>query len=179
MALDCRVALSLADDEPIPCHRAVARQIRTVRPPLSRGQALSLSKPVLSTCKAVEGPFFLLTPQEERRCFDRLGTNDRKSDADLMHDSLRSVGIQSLSPRYCIKPCSPALRLPAGRALRINFRHRRKAGVHLRPVPSRNHRRWVPAFAGTHDKGQSQDEPPHALKWCPSEAWLPSLIIFG
>ena len=162
MALDCRVALSLADDESVPCHRAVARQIRTVRPPLSRGQALSLSKPVLSTCKAVEGPFFLLTPQEERRCFDRLGTNDRKSDADLMHDSLRSVGIQSLSPRYCIKPCSPA-----------------KAGVHLRPVPSRNHRRWVPAFAGTHDKGQSQDEPPHALKWCPSEAWLPSLIIFG
>ncbi|MGB3320566.1 MAG: hypothetical protein WBA75_16150, partial [Sphingopyxis granuli] len=34
-----------------------------------------MPKPVLSTCKAIEGPFFLLTPQEERRCFDKLSTN--------------------------------------------------------------------------------------------------------
>ncbi|WP_286749548.1 hypothetical protein, partial [Sphingopyxis sp. SCN 67-31] len=35
------------------------------------------------------GPFFLLAPQEEGRCFDKLSTNGRKGDADLTPDTLK------------------------------------------------------------------------------------------
>src|SRR3546814_15757100 len=36
----------------------------------------------------LKGWFFLLAPQEEGQCFDKLSTNGRKDDADLTHGAL-------------------------------------------------------------------------------------------
>src|SRR3546814_15632557 len=74
----------------------------SARPPRSRGQALGLSKPVLSACKAVEGgrSFFWRCKKKEQG-FDRLSTNGlyltfRRNFFEMLTPMMRGSRVQQL-----------------------------------------------------------------------------------
>src|SRR3546814_13908723 len=84
----------------------------SARPPRSRGQALGLSKPVLSACKAVEGgrSFFWRCKKNEQG-FDRLSTNGlyltfRQTFFDMLTPMMRGSRVKML----VVRPDSSELR---------------------------------------------------------------------